>query len=120
MVEEARQLVVPRLVSELGGRPVEVGDDALGHEPVDRVVQPPLEHEHVPCRQRRCAPPDEPPEHAPEQEELGHDVPRMQFRGRLVGQDGGRRRERAHLFNAKDLALHRHDAPPRRVLFGLF
>ena len=35
VVEQAGQLVVPRLVRQLRGRAVEVRDDALGDEPVD-------------------------------------------------------------------------------------
>jgi len=74
VVEEPGQLVVPRLVGELGGGPVEVGDDALGDELVDRVVESPLAGEHVLGAQLGCALRDEPPQHTTEDEELGHDL----------------------------------------------
>ena len=38
MVEQLCQWISPRLVGEVGGDAVEVGDDALGHEPVDRAL----------------------------------------------------------------------------------
>ena len=47
VVQEVGQLVMPGLVGELRGRTVEIGDDALGDEAVDRVVEAPLDHQDV-------------------------------------------------------------------------
>jgi coenzyme F420-0:L-glutamate ligase/coenzyme F420-1:gamma-L-glutamate ligase len=76
VMEKTGQLVVPRLVGELGGGPVEVGDDALGDELVDRVVEASLAREHVVGAQLGRAFGDEAPEHAPQDQELSHDLAR--------------------------------------------
>jgi len=41
------QRIAPRLVCELGGCPVEIRDDALDDQPVDRVVDAALDLDHV-------------------------------------------------------------------------
>ena len=74
VVEETGELVVTRLVRELGGRPVEVGHDALGHEPVDGGVQPLFGREHVLGLQLGRAGGDEAPEDPPQEQELADDL----------------------------------------------
>ena len=68
--------VVPGLVRELRSRAVEVGDDTLGDEAVDHVVEALLEHEDVLRFEIGAAVEHEPPKHASEDEELGDDVAR--------------------------------------------
>ena len=76
VVQQVGQLVVPRLVRELRGGSVEVGDDALCDEAVDRVVQAPLDEEDVFRAEPRAALGDEAPEHAAQEQELRDDVAR--------------------------------------------
>ena len=76
VVEQVGEGVVTRLVRELGRRAVEVGDDAFDGQLVDRVVDPMLERQHVVGLEARRPFLDEPPENAPEDEELGDDVAR--------------------------------------------
>jgi len=66
VVEQPGERVASRLVGELGGRAVEVGDDALGHDLVDRVVQAALDREDVARLERGDAARDEAPEDAAE------------------------------------------------------
>jgi len=74
VVEETGQLVVARLSGELRGSAIEVGDDALRHEPVDRVVEAPLYDQDVAGAELGCAVGNEPPEHAAQEQELRDDL----------------------------------------------
>src|SRR6266480_5506506 len=85
VVEEIGEWVVPGLVRKLRGRAVEVGDDALGNEAVDHRVQALLEHEDVAGVKVGAAVEYQPPEHAPQDQELGDDVARGDEAGWLPG-----------------------------------
>ena len=78
VVEQPGELVVPRLVRELGSGAVEVGDDALGDQPVDRVVQAALHEQDVLRAERAGALRDEAPEHTAQEQELDHDLARRE------------------------------------------
>ena len=65
-------------MGELGRGAVEVRDYALGHEPVDRVVEPPLDDQHLLGVQLGGSLRDEAPQDAPQQQKLGHDLPRRE------------------------------------------
>ena len=78
MVEELGERVPPRLVGELRRGAVEVGDDALGDEHVEAVVQSPLRLEDLAAREVVGARGDEAPEHPPQDEQLGDDLPRRE------------------------------------------
>ena len=81
VVQEPGQLVVVGPVRELRGRAVEVGDYALGHEPVDGVVEAPLDEQDVIGVEVRRARRDEPPEHPSQKQELGDDLARREAEG---------------------------------------
>ncbi len=81
VVEQSGELVVARAMGELRGGAVEVGDDAFGHEPVDRVVQAALDEQHLPRAELGRPLRDETPENAPQEEELGHDLTRCEAQG---------------------------------------
>ena len=95
VVEQLGERVEPRPLGELGGGAVEVGDDALDREPVDGVVEAPLEREHVVGVREEAARDDEAPEHAPEQQQLGDDLargePERLALARVVAHEGGER-----------------------------
>ena len=76
MVEQPRELVVARLARQLRGRAVEIGDDALGDEAVEGVVQAALDEQHILGPELGCALGDEAPDHAPKEQELGDDLAR--------------------------------------------
>src|SRR6188472_2196755 len=80
MVQQPGQLVMPRLVRELRRRSIEVGHDALRHEPVDRRVQPLLHREHLAGTEPELARAagDESPQDTAQEQELGDDLPRRE------------------------------------------
>ena len=96
VVQQPGQLVVPGLVGELRGRAVEVRDHALGHQAVDRCVQALLDCEHLFGPELSRTAGDERPEHAPQQQELRHDLARRKAeRLSLLRVRAGLRGERA-------------------------
>ena len=78
MVEQAGERIAPRLIGELGGCAVEVRDDALDDEPVDRVVEAALDLDHVAALELGQALGDEAPEDPAQQQELGDDLARRE------------------------------------------
>ena len=67
----------PRAPRSEGGA-VEVSDHTLGHEPVDHVVQPAFDEQHLLLPEVGRTFRDEAPEHPPEEQELGHDLARRE------------------------------------------
>ena len=78
VVEELRERIAASLDRKLGRGAVEVRDDALGHELVDRVVQAMLDDEQLVGVELGTAHRHEAPENAAQDQELGHDLARRE------------------------------------------
>ena len=109
MVQETGERVAACLIGELTGGPIEIRHDAFDDQPVDRVVEAALDLDHISARERCDAPGDEPPEHAAQQQELGHDLARREPERfalpRVVARDRRERPSDPHPFGHRVLDL---------------